>query len=563
MPVDALRGDARGVIAARRRQPARCVDTEALPGAGSAPGVTMPSVGIVLAGDLLAHAACHDPTGDRPDARRSDDRSTSGRSTPTTTQTLTARDRRRDVGADVDSVVGMSVVATAGHVDHGKSSLVLALTGTDPDRFEEEKRRGLTIDLGFAHTTLPSGAGVSFVDVPGHVRFLRNMLAGVGGVDACVFVVAATEGWKPQSEEHLRILELLGMRHGRDRAHQGRSRRRRVARDRHARSRRPRRAARSSADAPIVPVVVDRRAPASTSSERRSTLSWRRTPGVGRSRPAAAVDRPGVRRQGQRHRGHRHAHRRIAAPRRHRGDRARRSLGPHPIDPDAGAMPSTRSVPATGSRSTSTVSATTRSGRGDAVRRPRPLAPHRTASTPRSTCSPALDHDVSRRGAYLAYIGSRELPGQGARARRRGTRARHVGCVRLFLPDALAAAARRSVRAARVGPRRDGRRWRDARHRPVSAGVEGASRPLGRAGRSPSAAGSRWRSSSCSPARPSTRRRRLGDHPGTRCLRPPSGCATRSRRRVGPASTCRRSTSTNACVDRRSRRHRRRDRPRP
>ena len=108
----------------------------------------------------------------------------------------------------------MTVVATAGHVDHGKSSLVLALTGTDPDRFEEEKRRGLTIDLGFAHTVLPSGAELSFVDVPGHVRFLRNMLAGVGGVSACVFVVAATEGWKPQSEEHLRILELLGISSG-------------------------------------------------------------------------------------------------------------------------------------------------------------------------------------------------------------------------------------------------------------------------------------------------------------------------------------------------------------
>jgi selenocysteine-specific elongation factor len=108
----------------------------------------------------------------------------------------------------------MHVVATAGHVDHGKSSLVLALTGTDPDRFEEEKRRGLTIDLGFAHTTLPSGRGVSFVDVPGHVRFIKNMLAGVGTVDACLFVVAATEGWKPQSEEHLRILELLGLERG-------------------------------------------------------------------------------------------------------------------------------------------------------------------------------------------------------------------------------------------------------------------------------------------------------------------------------------------------------------
>ncbi len=108
----------------------------------------------------------------------------------------------------------MHVVATAGHVDHGKSTLVEALTGTDPDRFAEEKARGLTIDLGFAATTLPSGAALSLVDVPGHVRFLKNMLAGVGAVDACLFVVAATEGWKPQSEEHLRILELLGIGHG-------------------------------------------------------------------------------------------------------------------------------------------------------------------------------------------------------------------------------------------------------------------------------------------------------------------------------------------------------------
>ena len=108
----------------------------------------------------------------------------------------------------------MTVVATAGHVDHGKSSLVLALTGTDPDRLAEEKRRGLTIDLGFAHMTLPSGAGLSFVDVPGHVRFLPNMLAGVGGIAGCLFVVDATEGWKPQTEEHLRILGLLGLQHG-------------------------------------------------------------------------------------------------------------------------------------------------------------------------------------------------------------------------------------------------------------------------------------------------------------------------------------------------------------
>lgn len=108
----------------------------------------------------------------------------------------------------------MRIVATAGHVDHGKSTLITHLTGTDPDRLPEEKRRGLTIDLGFAATTLPSGQDVGFVDVPGHARFIGNMLAGVGATDACLFVVAATEGWQPQSEEHLQVLQLLGMRHG-------------------------------------------------------------------------------------------------------------------------------------------------------------------------------------------------------------------------------------------------------------------------------------------------------------------------------------------------------------
>jgi selenocysteine-specific elongation factor len=102
------------------------------------------------------------------------------------------------------------VVATAGHVDHGKSALIRALTGTDPDRLAEEKRRGLTIDLGFAWTTLPSGREVGFVDVPGHERFIRNMLAGVGPVRLVLFVVAADEGWKPQSEEHLQIVDVLG-----------------------------------------------------------------------------------------------------------------------------------------------------------------------------------------------------------------------------------------------------------------------------------------------------------------------------------------------------------------
>ncbi|HVE76300.1 MAG TPA: selenocysteine-specific translation elongation factor [Actinomycetota bacterium] len=107
----------------------------------------------------------------------------------------------------------MYVVATAGHVDHGKSTLIRALTGIDPDRLEEEKRRGLTIDLGFAWLDL-AGQPVGVVDVPGHERFIRNMLAGVGAVNAVLFVVAANEGWRPQSQEHLDIIDLLGISTG-------------------------------------------------------------------------------------------------------------------------------------------------------------------------------------------------------------------------------------------------------------------------------------------------------------------------------------------------------------
>lgn len=108
----------------------------------------------------------------------------------------------------------MQVVATAGHVDHGKSTLVRALTGMEPDRWAEERRRGMTIDLGFAWTTLPSGADVAFVDVPGHERFVTTMLAGVGPVPAVLLVVAADEGWMPQSAEHVDALAALGVRHG-------------------------------------------------------------------------------------------------------------------------------------------------------------------------------------------------------------------------------------------------------------------------------------------------------------------------------------------------------------
>src|ERR687898_2470233 len=106
------------------------------------------------------------------------------------------------------------VIGTAGHVDHGKSTLVKALTGIDPDRLAEERAREMTIDLGFAWLTLPSGRSVSVIDVPGHERFIKNMLAGVGGIDAALLIVAADEGPMPQTVEHLAILDLLDVRHG-------------------------------------------------------------------------------------------------------------------------------------------------------------------------------------------------------------------------------------------------------------------------------------------------------------------------------------------------------------
>ncbi len=106
------------------------------------------------------------------------------------------------------------VLGTSGHIDHGKSALVRALTGTDPDRLKEEKLRGITIDLGFAHAEIAPGRVVSFVDVPGHERFVRHMVAGAAGVDAVVLVVAADEGVKPQTVEHVAICSLLGIRDG-------------------------------------------------------------------------------------------------------------------------------------------------------------------------------------------------------------------------------------------------------------------------------------------------------------------------------------------------------------
>src|SRR5262245_3435478 len=109
------------------------------------------------------------------------------------------------------------IVATAGHVDHGKSALIKALTGTDPDRLPEEKARGITIDLGFAHLELQSPASsdpihVGIVDVPGHEDFVKNMVAGVGAIDLALLIVAADDGWMPQTEEHLQILSYFGVR---------------------------------------------------------------------------------------------------------------------------------------------------------------------------------------------------------------------------------------------------------------------------------------------------------------------------------------------------------------
>lgn len=108
----------------------------------------------------------------------------------------------------------MFVLGTAGHIDHGKSSLIRAMTGIDPDRLPEEKKRGITIDLGFAWMKLPDGSEIGLVDVPGHERFVRNMVAGAGGINAAMLVIAADDGWMPQTQEHLDILNLLEVKHG-------------------------------------------------------------------------------------------------------------------------------------------------------------------------------------------------------------------------------------------------------------------------------------------------------------------------------------------------------------
>src|SRR5580658_1481740 len=106
------------------------------------------------------------------------------------------------------------IVGTAGHIDHGKTALVKALTGADTDRLDEEKRRGISIDLGFAHLDITPELRLGFIDVPGHERFVKNMLAGASGIDLVLMVIAAGESIMPQTREHFEICRLLGLRHG-------------------------------------------------------------------------------------------------------------------------------------------------------------------------------------------------------------------------------------------------------------------------------------------------------------------------------------------------------------
>ena len=327
----------------------------------------------------------------------------------------------------------MRVVATAGHVDHGKSTLVFALTGTDPDRFEEEKRRGLTIDLGFAHTTMPSGVGISFVDVPGHVRFLRNMLAGVGAVDACLFVVAATEGWKPQSEEHLRILEMLGIRHGvivltkRDLVDAESLEIARLDVADHV-------AGTFLAEAPIVAVAAPSGAGLDELRSALDDLVARTPPAADRGRARLWIDRVfaakgsgtvvtgtlsdgSIRRDDQL----------VIEP----GARSTRVRGIQTLGAGVDAI-------APGNRVALNLSGVAQDDlhRGDCV-----VAPGRWRTSDRFDATldvlATLGHEVSRRGAYMAYVGSRELPVRlrllGADALAPGTR----GSVRVFMPVPL------------------------------------------------------------------------------------------------------------------------------
>ena len=325
----------------------------------------------------------------------------------------------------------MRVVATAGHVDHGKSSLVEALTGTNPDRLEEERSRGLTIDIGFAHTVLPDGSGISFVDVPGHVRFIGNMLAGVGGVDACLFVIAATEGWKPQSEEHLRILELIGLSHGIIAMtkvdlvdDEWRQLQELEVRDRVAGS--------FMADAPIVAVSATTGAGLDDVRGALEELVRETPAALDRGRPRLWVDRvfaakgSGTVVTGTLTGGSLHEDQQVRVADRTVRIRGVQSHGQSHVSIGPGNRVALNLVGVDH----------TELQRGDAVTVAAQWRP-----TSRFDASlhvlPALRHQVTRRGAYLAYIGSGEFPVKVRVLGREGIQPGADGLVRLHLADTL------------------------------------------------------------------------------------------------------------------------------
>ena len=413
-PLDELRAHAEAI--ARAITSAKVVDTEAVAGAGSLPGLDIPSVGVAIEasgpqriasrlrlegvvarvedGRVVCDLRTVDPDRRRPTRRRAPRRARLGEAEP------------------------MRVVATAGHVDHGKSTLVLALTGTDPDRFAEEKARGLTIDLGFAFTTLPSGIDVGFVDVPGHVRFVKNMLAGVGAVEIALLVVAANEGWMPQTEEHVAILELLDIRPGLvavtkadlvdaetlELAAAGAGR---PPRRDHAWRAGP--SSRSTASA-----GAD-----STSCGPCSTRCWRSAPDATRHRAPARVDRPGLLRGGS-------------------GTVVTGTLtgGALSVDQEVVVEPGTRAARVR--RIESHGAHLERVGPGnrvalnlagvehDAVRRGRRRRASRAMGYAhdgrRASCGPRPDHEFPRRGPVDAHVGSGEHERHAPPHRRRCTR---------------------------------------------------------------------------------------------------------------------------------------------
>ena len=206
----------------------------------------------------------------------------------------------------------MFVLGTAGHVDHGKSRLVQALTGIDPDRLAEEKERGMTIDLGFAWLKLPSGREVSIVDVPGHERFIKNMLAGVGGIDLALLIIAADEGIMPQTREHLAILDLLRVGRGiivvtkKDLVDE-------ELLELVTMEIKETLSGTTLAEAPMVAVsAVTGRRPAGTRPHDRRAAGCH--PAQEGHRAPQAAHRPRLHHRRLRHRGHRHAGRRAASP---------------------------------------------------------------------------------------------------------------------------------------------------------------------------------------------------------------------------------------------------------